>query len=131
MARPSPTSQLSRRERQIMDILYRDGKATAADVRSSLPEPPSYSAVRAMLRILEDKGHIRHEADGPRYIYMPIVTRDKAKRSALRHVLNTFFDGSASQVVAALFEISPRDLDEQELARLRRMIDAAKNKEGE
>ena len=131
MARPSPTSQLSRRERQIMDILYRDGKATAADVRSSLPEPPSYSAVRAMLRILEDKGHIRHEEDGPRYIYMPIVTRDKAKRSALRHVLNTFFDGSASQVLAALFEISPRDLDEQELARLRRMIDAAKNKEGE
>lgn len=131
MARPSPTSQLSRRERQIMDILYRDGKATAADVRSSLPEPPSYSAVRAMLRILEDKGHIRHEADGPRYIYMPIVTRDKAKRSALRHVLNTFFDGSAAQVLAALFEISPRDLDEQELARLRRMIDAAKNKEGE
>jgi predicted transcriptional regulator len=114
-----------------MDILYRDGKATAADVRSSLPEPPSYSAVRAMLRILEDKGHIRHEADGPRYIYMPIVTRDKAKRSALRHVLHTFFDGSASQVLAALFEISPRDLDEQELARLRRMIDAAKNKEGE
>ncbi|HEY7449420.1 MAG TPA: BlaI/MecI/CopY family transcriptional regulator [Vicinamibacterales bacterium] len=131
MARPSPISQLSRRERQIMDILYRDGKATAAEVRSSLPEPPSYSAVRAMLRILEDKGHIRHEEDGPRYVYMPIVTRDKAKRSALRHVLNTFFDGSASQVLAALFEISPRDLDEQELARLRRMIDAAKNKEGE
>jgi predicted transcriptional regulator len=84
-----------------------------------------------MLRILEDKGHIRHEEDGPRYDYMPNVTRDKAKRSALRHVLNTFFDGSASQVLAALFEISPRDLDEQELARLRRMIDAAKNKEGE
>ncbi len=131
MSRSSPTIQLSRRERQIMDILYRDGKATAAEVRSSLPEPPSYSAVRAMLRILEDKGHIRHEEDGPRYVYMPIVTRDKAKRSALRHVLNTFFDGSASQVLAALFEMSPRDLDEKELARLRRLIDAAKNKEGE
>lgn len=131
MPRSSPTPQLSRRERQIMDILYRDGKATAAEVRSSLPEPPSYSAVRAMLRILEDKGHIRHEEDGPRYVYMPIVTRDKAKRSALRHVLNTFFDGSASQVLAALFEMSPRDLDEKELARLRRLIDAAKNKEGE
>jgi BlaI family penicillinase repressor len=131
VSRSSPTIQLSRRERQIMDILYRDGKATAAEVRSSLPEPPSYSAVRAMLRILEDKGHIRHEEDGPRYVYMPIVTRDKAKRSALRHVLNTFFDGSASQVLAALFEMSPRDLDEKELARLRRLIDAAKNKEGE
>jgi BlaI family penicillinase repressor len=131
VSRSSPTIQLSRRERQIMDILYRDGKATAAEVRSSLPEPPSYSAVRAMLRILEDKGHIRHEEDGPRYVYMPIVTRDKAKRSALRHVLNTFFDGSASQVLAALFEMSPRDLDDKELARLRRLIDAAKNKEGE
>jgi BlaI family transcriptional regulator, penicillinase repressor len=131
VSRSSPTIQLSRRERQIMDILYRDGKATAAEVRSSLPEPPSYSAVRAMLRILEDKGHIRHEEDGPRYVYMPIVTRDKAKRSALRHVLNTFFDGSASQVLAALFEMSPRDLDEKELARLRRLIDAAKNKGGE
>ena len=131
MSRPVQTTQLSRRERQIMDILYRDGKATAAEVRSSLPEPPSYSAVRAMLRILEDKGHIRHEEDGPRYVYTPIVTRDKAKRSALRHVLNTFFDGSASQVLAALFEMSPKDLDDKELARLRRVIDAAKNKEGE
>ncbi len=131
MSRPAQTAQLSRRERQIMDILYRDGKATAAEVRSSLPEPPSYSAVRAMLRILEDKGHIRHEEDGPRYVYTPIVTRDKAKRSALRHVLNTFFDGSASQVLAALFEMSPKDLDDKELARLRRLIDAAKNKEGE
>jgi len=131
LTRSHPTTQLSRRERQIMDILYRDGKATAAEVRSSLPDPPSYSAVRAMLRILEDKGHIRHEEDGPRYVYTPIVTRDKAKRSALRHVLNTFFDGSASQVLAALFEMSPRDLDDQELARLRRLIDAAKTKEGE
>ncbi|MGH9145298.1 MAG: BlaI/MecI/CopY family transcriptional regulator [Vicinamibacterales bacterium] len=131
MSSTAQTAQLSRRERQIMDILYRDGKATAAEVRSSLPEPPSYSAVRAMLRILEDKGHIRHEEDGPRYVYTPIVTRDKAKRSALRHVLNTFFDGSASQVLAALFEMSPKDLDDKELARLRRLIDAAKNKEGE
>lgn len=131
MPRAAHTTQLSRRERQIMDILYRDGKATAAEVRSGLPEPPSYSAVRAMLRILEDKGHIRHEEDGPRYVYTPIVTRDKAKRSALRHVLNTFFDGSASQVLAALFEMSPKDLDDKELARLRRLIDAAKNKEGE
>jgi predicted transcriptional regulator len=114
-----------------MDILYRDGKATAAEVRGSLPEPPSYSAVRAMLRILEDKGHVRHEEDGPRYVYTPIITRDRAKRSALRHVLDTFFDGSASQVLTALFEMAPRDLDDKELARLRRLIDAAKKKEGE
>ena len=130
MTRSHPT-QLSRRERQIMDILYRDGKATAAEVRGSLPEPPSYSAVRAMLRILEDKGHVRHEEDGPRYVYTPIITRDRAKRSALRHVLDTFFDGSASQVLTALFEMAPRDLDDKELARLRRLIDAAKKKEGE
>jgi predicted transcriptional regulator len=120
---------LSRRERQIMDILYKAGKASAADVRAALPQPPSDSAVRTLLRILEDKGHIRHELDGPRYVYIPTVRRDTAKRSALKHVVNTFFDGSASQVMAALFEISPRDLGDAELARLRQLIDAAK-KEG-
>lgn len=119
-------AQLSRRERQIMDILYRSGRATALEVRASLPDPPSYSAVRAMLRILEQKGHIRHEEDGPRYVYAPTVARATAKRSALKHLLNTFFDGSASQVMAALFEISARDLDHEELARLRRLIDEAR-----
>jgi len=109
-----------------MDILYRSGKATAAEVQASLPDPPSYSAVRAMLRILEDKGHVRHEEIGPRYVYTPTIARDRAKRSALRHVLNTFFDGSASQVMAALFEMSARDLDDKELARLRRLIDDAR-----
>jgi predicted transcriptional regulator len=120
--------QLSRRERQIMDILYRDGRATAAEVRASLPDAPSYSAVRAMLRILEDKGHVRHEDDGVRYVYTPRVGREKAKRSALEHMVNTFFDGSASQVVAALFELSARDMDDEELARLRRLIDNARAK---
>jgi BlaI family transcriptional regulator, penicillinase repressor len=119
-------AQLSRRERQIMDILYRSGRATGLEVRSSLPDPPSYSAVRAMLRILEQKGHIRHEEDGPRYVYVPTVARATAKRSALKHLLNTFFDGSASQVMAALFEISARGLDNEELARLRRLIDEAR-----
>jgi predicted transcriptional regulator len=119
---------LSRRERQIMDVLYRVGKASAAEVRASLPSPPSDSAVRALLRILEEKGHIRHDLDGPRYVYIPTVKRDTAKRSALEHLVNTFFDGSASQVMAALLE-SPRDLGDEELARLRRLIDAAK-KEG-
>ena len=121
-----PAPQLSRRERQIMDILYQAGKATAADVQAGLLDPPSYSAVRTMLRILEDKGHVRHEPDGPRYVYIPTVARDKAKRSALKHVVNTFFDGSASQVMAALFEISPRELGDEELARLRQLIDNAR-----
>jgi predicted transcriptional regulator len=121
--------QLSRRERQILDVLYKEGRATAADVQAGLPDPPSYSAVRAMLRILEEKGHIRHELDGPRYVYMPTIGRDRAKRSALKHVVNTFFDGSAAQVMAALFELSPRDLGEDEIARLRQLIDDAR-KEG-
>jgi BlaI family transcriptional regulator, penicillinase repressor len=125
VAKPLP-SRLSRRERQIMDVLYRAGRATAADVQAGMPDAPSYSAVRTMLRILEEKGHVRHEVDGPRYVYVPTVARDKAKRSALKHVVNTFFDGSASQVMAALFELSPRDLGDEEIARLRQLIDNAK-----
>ena len=128
MSKRAGAPPLSRRERQIMDILYRNGRATAAEVQAALPEAPGYSAVRALLRILEEKGHVRHAADGPRYVYSPVVTRERAKRSALEHVLNTFFDGSAAQVVAALVELSPRDLDEAELARLRRLIDDARRK---
>jgi BlaI family transcriptional regulator, penicillinase repressor len=124
-----PAPHLSRREREIMDVLYRAGKATVAEVQAGMPDPPSYSAVRTMLRILEDKGHVRHDLDGPRYVYIPTVARDKAKRSALKHVVNTFFDGSASQVMAALLEISPRDLGDEELARLRQLIDKAKKKQ--
>ena len=122
-------SSLSRRERQIMDVLYRASRATAADVQAGMPDPPSYSAVRTMLRILEEKGHVRHELDGPRYVYIPTVARDKAKRSALTHVVNTFFDGSASQVMAALLENSSAELGDEELARLRQLIDNAR-KEG-
>ena len=120
---------LSRRERQIMDALYQAGQATAAEIRAAMPDPPSYSAVRTMLRILEEKGHVRHNLDGPRYVYIPTVGRDRAKRSALKHVVNTFFDGSASQVMAALFELSPRELSDQDIARLRGLIDARKKKE--
>jgi predicted transcriptional regulator len=120
------TPQLSRRERQIMDVLYRAGRATAAEVQEGMPEAPSYSAVRTMLRILEDKGHVKHEQDGPRYVYIPTVARDKAKRSALKHVVNTFFDGSASQAMAALID---RDIDDAELARIRELIDNAKKNE--
>ena len=91
----------------------------------ALPDPPSYSAVRAMLRILEEKGHVRHEEEGSRYVFMPTVRRDTAKRSALKHLVNTFFDGSASQVMAALVDLSARDLDDEELRRLRALIEEA------
>jgi BlaI family penicillinase repressor len=117
---------LSRRERQILDILYKNGRATAAEVQAALPEPPSYSAVRALLRILEDKGHVRHEQDGPRYVYLPTVARDNAKRSALRHILQTFFDGSAEQAISALLDESSAKLSSAELDRLARLIDGAR-----
>jgi len=126
MARRSQPAHLSRRERQIMDILYRAGRATAAEVRAGLHEAPSDSAVRTLLRILEEKGHVRHELEGPRFVYMPTVGRDKAKRSALKHVLDTFFGGSASQVVAALVDLAPGDLEKDEIARLQRIVDRAK-----
>jgi BlaI family penicillinase repressor len=121
-----PHLDLSRRERQIVDILYSQGRATAAEVQAALPDPPSYSAVRAMLRILEDKGHVRHEQDGPRYVYVPTIARDNAKRSALRHMLQTFFDGSAEQAISALLDESSTRLSDRELDRLARMIDQAR-----
>lgn len=121
-----PHRDLSRRERQIMDILYAQARATAAEVQSSLPDPPSYSAVRAMLRILEDKGHVRHEQDGPRYVYRPTVPRDNAKRSALRHLLQTFFDGSREQAISALLDDSSSNLSDTELDRLAQLIDKAR-----
>src|ERR1700741_5067071 len=100
------TNQLSRRERQIMDVIYRHGRVTAAEVLADLPEPPGYSAVRAMLRLLEEKGHVRHEQDGPRYVYLPTVNRDKARRSAMRHLVRTFFDAPTEASGAA-----PREND--------------------
>lgn len=120
-------NDLSRRERQIVDILYANGRATAAEVQAALPEPPSYSAVRAMLRILEDKGHVRHEQDGPRYIYVPTVARDNAKRSALHHVLQTFFDGSAEQAISALLDDRAAKLSDSELDRLAHLIHQARH----
>lgn len=122
-----PHNDLSRRERQIIDILYAQGPATAADVQNALPEPPSYSAVRAMLRILEEKGHVKHEQDGPRYVYVPTVGRDNAKRSALHHMLKTFFDGSAEQAISALLDESSTKLSDAELDRLARLIDQARS----
>ncbi len=120
---------LSRRERQIMDIIYQRGQATAAEVLENLPDPPSYSAVRAMLKILEDKGHLRHKQQGPRYVFLPKVSREKAKRSAVQHLLQTFFDGSAESAVATLLDVSRSDLSNADLDRLNSLISQAK-KEG-
>ena len=123
------TRDLSRRERQIMDLLFRVGRATGAEVMDGLPDAPSYSAVRALLRILEQKGHIRHEAAGRAYVYMPLQRRDSARQSALSHLLKTFFDNSAEQAVAALLALKGDKISEAELDRMSRLIDAAK-KEG-
>ena len=129
---PAPTRpSLSRRERQIMDVVYRLGQATAAEVRHHLPDPPSYSAVRALLRVLEEKGHLRHQtdADGARYVYLPTVPRDEAGATALQQLLNTFFDGSTEQAVAALLDLSSSQLSPKEFDRLAGLIARAK-KEG-
>jgi predicted transcriptional regulator len=120
---------LSRREREIMDVIYRSGRATAAEVLDQLSDPPSYSAVRALLRVLEEKGHLRHEEDGPRYVFLPTVSVERARQSALRQILRTFFDGSTEQAVAALLDLSSTKLTDAELDRLSRLIADAK-KEG-
>jgi predicted transcriptional regulator len=125
----NPPSGLSRRERQIMDILYRQGKASANDVRDAMDDAPSYSAVRAMLRVLEEKGHVRHQAEGLKYVYLPTVGRDKAKRTAVKHVLETFFNGSPEQAVAALLDVASTRLTREELDRMSQLIEDAK-KEG-
>src|SRR5215469_11652474 len=117
---------LSRRERQIMDILYRLGKASAAEVREAMPDAPSYSAVRAMLRVLEEKGAIKHTEEGLKYVFAPVVGRDKAKRSAMQHVLETFFGASAEAAVAALLDVSSTRLTHEELDRMSKLIDQAK-----
>jgi len=120
------TTGLSRRERQIMDILYRQGKASASDVREQMEDAPSYSAVRAMLRVLEEKGHVRHQAEGLKYVYVPTVARDRAKRTAVKHVMETFFNGSPEQIVAALLDVSSTRLTREELDRMSQLIEKAK-----
>lgn len=126
---PSARSQLSRRERQIMDVIYRLGRATAAEIHEALPDRPSYSTVRALLRVLEAKGHLRHTEDGPRYVFSPTVPRERARESALRQLVTTFFDGSTEAAVAALLDISSARLSDSELNRLAGLIAQAK-KEG-
>lgn len=119
-------NKLSRRERQIMDIIYRFGQATAAEVLENLPDPPSYSAVRAMLSVLEKKELLKHHQDGPRYVYLPTVAPEKAQHSAMENLLQTFFEGSTAQAVAALLDMSKEDMSDADLDRLSKMIDQAK-----
>ena len=128
MPRPSAPS-LSRRERQIMDIVYRLKRATALEVQAEIPDPPSYSTVRALLRVLEGKGHLRHEQDGPRYVFVPMVPKERASANALEQVVRTFFDGSTSQAMAALLDADDRSLSKTELDRLAKLIADAR-KEG-
>jgi predicted transcriptional regulator len=120
---------LTRRERQIMDVLFRLGRVTASQVMQELPGGPSYSTVRTQLRVLEAKGHVRHEEEGPRYVYMPAVPRHAARKSALRHLVNTFFDGSTEKVVAALLGGEGTRLSDDELKRVADLVAKAR-KEG-
>lgn len=126
MAKKLALPSVSRRERQILDVLYKSGRATAAEVQAAIPDAPSYSAVRTLLRILEDKGHVRHEPDGARYVYTPTVERDRAKKSALRHMLNTFFEGSATQAIAALLDEDAKQLSAGDVEQLKALIDRAR-----
>lgn len=117
---------LSRRERQIMNIVYEKGRATAADIRAAMPDPPSNSAVRAMIRILENKGHLYHEQDGPRYVFLPTVPREEAQDHALDRLVRTFFNGSAEGAMAALLNLEDDALDSAALERIASMIDEAR-----
>jgi predicted transcriptional regulator len=122
----SALAGLSRRERQIMDILYQRGKASVSEVRDVMKDAPGYSEVRAMLRVLEEKGHARHQAEGLKYVYVPTVGREKAKRSAVKHLLDTFFAGEPDQIVAALLDVSATRLTREELDRMSEMIEVAR-----
>jgi predicted transcriptional regulator len=126
MPRSAAPPDLSRRERQIMDAIYRMGRGTVTEVRGELPDPPSYSAVRTLLGLLEKKGHLRHEEEGTRYVYLPTVDAEKARRSALRHLIRTFFDGSEERAVAALLDMSDARMTDETLRRLERLLDEAR-----
>ena len=122
---------LSRRERQIMDILYQRGRAGASEIHEALPDAPTYSAVRAKLRVLEEKGHVRHEEESLRYVYVPTLARDTARRSALRHMVATFFEGSVEEAVAALLDLSSARLSREDLERIARLIEEARKGENQ
>ena len=129
MAKNLASAELSRRERQVLDALYRAGRATCAEVQKTMTDPPSYSAVRTFLRILEEKELVRHEQDGARYVYIPTVERARASRSALRHVLNTFFEGSVTQAISALLDEDSKHLSEKDWQRLSVMIKEARRED--
>ncbi|HEV2148025.1 MAG TPA: BlaI/MecI/CopY family transcriptional regulator [Longimicrobiaceae bacterium] len=124
---PELTADLSRRERQIMDVLFALGQGTVNDILERIPDPPSYSAVRATMRVLEDKGHVEHFQDGPRYVYRPVVAKESARSAALRHLVRTFFGGSAESAAAALLGMSRRQLTEADLQRLAKQVEAARD----
>jgi len=126
--KPQSHTKLGSRERQIMEVVYRLGRATVAEVLAQIEDPPSYSAVRAMLRILEDKGHLRHIQDGPRYLYLPVVSGERARRSILQDVVKRLFDNSTEKAVAALLESSSDRMSDAELERLQRLIDSSRRK---
>src|SRR5262245_37552007 len=128
-AAPIAAQSLARRERQIMDILYRRGRATASEVMADLSGEPNYSTVRTQLRVLEEKGHVRHEEEGLRYVYVPAVPRRAARKSALRHVIDTFFDGSVEQVVGALLGGEGARLSEADLDRIAELVEKARKKD--
>lgn len=130
MAKSSSHTTLTRRERQIMDILYRRNRATAAEVMAALPGEPNSSTVRTQLRVLEEKGHVRHEEEGLRYVYAPAVPRHFARKSALKHLVETFFDGSAEQVVAAVLGGEAAHLSDEDLKRIAKLVEDAR-KEGD
>jgi predicted transcriptional regulator len=123
-------AELGRREREIMDVLFRHGRATAAEVLKELPEPPSYSSVRSMLRLLETKGHVRHEWDGPRHVYRPTETPEQVQRTAARHVLRTFFNNSMESAVAAMLGGAEQPPSQEELKRLARLVERARRQGG-
>ena len=123
------SADLGRRERQILETVYRLGRASVADVRAELVDPPSYSAVRGMLNLLEEKGHLRHVSEGLRYVYLPVVAPAEASRTAMAHIVRTFFGGSAADAASALFDLPDRKLSREELAQLSRLVNQAR-KEG-
>ena len=127
MRKEPPAEALTRRERQVMDILFRRGEATVSEVMAELPDPPTYSAVRSILRILGEKGLVTFKEDGPRYVYLPVVSTARAQEDALKHVVHTFFEGSTEQAVTALLRISDASLSETEIERIRERIRAARS----
>jgi predicted transcriptional regulator len=127
----STLADLSRRERQVLEVIYREGKCSAAEIRNSIEQSPSYSAIRAVLRVLEEKGLIRHRAEELHYVYLPAVSHDRAVRSAVRHVLDSLFGGSVERIMAALLDVSAERLSREELERVSQMIEQAKRRDME